>query len=136
MTLCVASSSCSSLNALTALRALRVLRILRLMRYLESLRKVMGVLMAAMSSFAAIGLLTLLFWVLFSIIGLHVFGTLKLDDDPYHDGFPNYHSFINSMVATFDILTFEDVEEDMMVLTRASGMGSALFFVAWMILGR
>jgi len=120
-----------SLKALTALRALRVLRILRLLRYLESLRRVMTVLVAATGSFAAIGALIILFWLVFSIIGLHVFGGAQTDDP-----FPNYDTFVDSLVSTFNILNLEDFEVNMFAEVRASNFGSALFFVAWAVLGK
>lgn len=116
---------------MTALRALRVLRILRLLRYIDSLRKVLAVLMEALASFAAVGLMIMLFWVLFSIIGLHVYGGLHLNGY-----FPNYDTFINAMMATFNILNMENLEMDQMRMIEASNWGSALFFVGWVIIGK
>jgi hypothetical protein len=42
-----------------------------------------------------------LFWLVFTILGLHIFGGVDL---PPPDQFPNFNSFMNSLVSTFNIL--------------------------------
>jgi hypothetical protein len=74
-------------------------------RYLKSLRKIGEVLVASASSFAAIAALLLLFWVVFSIVGLHVFGGTPLDSD-----WPNFDTLVNSMVTIFNALNLENMQ--------------------------
>lgn len=74
-------------------------------RYLKSLRKIGEVLVASATSFAAIAALLLLFWVVFSIVGLHVFGGTPLDSD-----WPNFDTLINSMVTIFNTLNLENLQ--------------------------
>lgn len=69
-------------------------------RYLSALRKIGMMLLKAANSFAAIALLIVLFWVIFAIMGLHVFGGTSLAvPQPY----PNFDTFLNSLVSTFNV---------------------------------
>lgn len=56
------------------------------------------VLMSCMSSFASIVVLLVLFWLVFSIMGLHVFGGLKLDEP-----WPNQDDLINALIMNFNV---------------------------------
>jgi hypothetical protein len=56
------------------------------------------VLMSSMASFASIVVLLVLFWMVFSIVGLHVFGGLELDIP-----WPNMDSLINSLIINFHV---------------------------------
>lgn len=56
------------------------------------------VLISSMGSFASIVILLVLFWLVFSIIGLHVFGGLQLDEP-----FPNSDDLINSLIVNFNV---------------------------------
>ena len=84
---------------MAALRAFRALRLLKAFRYLGPLRKIASMLLTAFNSFAAIAVLIGLFWIVFAIVGMHVFGGLALDRDAY----PNFDTFLNSLVATFNV---------------------------------
>lgn len=84
---------------MAALRAFRVLRLLKMFRYLGPLRKIAAMLLTAFASFAAIAVLIGLFWVVFAIVGMHVFGGIPLD----RDGYPNFDTFLNSLVTTFNV---------------------------------
>jgi hypothetical protein len=70
-------------------------------RYLDSLRKLGETLFKSMSSFVSISVLTLLFTVVFSIMGLHVYGEYSPDI-----GYPNFQTFLNSCVLIFQVQTF------------------------------
>jgi hypothetical protein len=56
------------------------------------------VLMSCMGSFASIVVLLVLFWLVFSIMGLHVFGGLTLDEP-----WPNHDDMINSLILNFNV---------------------------------
>lgn len=51
-----------------------------------------------MASFASIVILLVLFWLVFSIVGLHVFGGLKIDVP-----WPNCDTLINSLIINFNV---------------------------------
>ena len=56
------------------------------------------VLEASMASFVAIGVLALLFMIVFAIVGLHVFGGALPSDT-----FPNFNTFFNSFLTMFQV---------------------------------
>lgn len=56
------------------------------------------VLISSMASFASIVVLLVLFWLVFSIVGLHVFGGLPIDVP-----FPNCDTLINSLILNFHV---------------------------------
>lgn len=51
-----------------------------------------------MGSFASIVVLLVLFWMVFSIMGLHVFGSLALDVP-----WPNCSTLVNALIMTFNV---------------------------------
>lgn len=51
-----------------------------------------------MGSFASIVVLLVLFWMVFSIMGLHVFGGLPLDTP-----WPNCDDLVNSLILNFNV---------------------------------
>lgn len=51
-----------------------------------------------MGSFVAVGVLALLFMIVFSIVGLHIFGGAV----PPHQ-FPNFNTFFNSLLTMFQV---------------------------------
>jgi hypothetical protein len=61
----------------------------------QSLRRIGEVLLTAANSFMAIAMLLVLFWTVFSIVGMHVFGTLVLQKYPW----PNFTTFLFRWVA-------------------------------------
>ncbi|KXZ54857.1 hypothetical protein GPECTOR_4g929 [Gonium pectorale] len=122
----------SKLDGMAALRAFRVLRLLKAFRYLGPLRRIASMLLTASSSFAAIAVLIALFWVVFSIVGMHVFGGLELMRGAY----PNFDTFLNSLVTTFNVLTLENYQANMYDTIRASNHGAAAFYVAWIVVGK
>uniref|UniRef100_A0A061RPV3 Voltage-dependent calcium channel L type alpha-1D n=1 Tax=Tetraselmis sp. GSL018 TaxID=582737 RepID=A0A061RPV3_9CHLO len=123
-------SALQSLKTLRVLKAFRVFRIFKMFRYLESLRKIGEVLFKSMSSFVSIGLLTLLFNIVFAIMGLHVFGQYEPDIV-----YPNFRTFVDSCVLVFQVLTLEDWEVLAYSYARDAGYGAVAFFVAWVIVG-
>lgn len=56
------------------------------------------VLVSSMASFASIVVILVLFWLVFSIVGLHVFGGL-VTDEPW----PNFNTLINSLIISFHV---------------------------------
>lgn len=56
------------------------------------------VLISSMASFASIVVLLVLFWLVFSIVGMHVFGGLVIDVP-----WPNFNSLINSLIVCFHV---------------------------------
>lgn len=67
-------------------------------RYLDGLRALGEVLLESMESFGAVSILCLLFLIVFTILGLHLFGEVELDI-----GFPNFNSFFNAFITVFQV---------------------------------
>jgi len=122
----------SGVAALRILRALRVLRLFKLFKYLESLQRIAAVLMASFGSFISIMVLLVLFWLVFTIMGMHVFGGEVLSPYPW----PNYDTFLQSLVSTFNILNLENYQNQMGGVVRATNWGASLFFVTWIFIGK
>lgn len=72
-----------------------------------------------------------LFWLVFTIMGLHVFGAVEIEDSAY----PNFTTFMNSLVSTFNILNLENWDQQMYPLIRATNWGTAAYYVLWIIIG-
>lgn len=89
-------SALRSLKTFRVLKSLRVLRVVRAFRYLRALSVITEVLANSITSFSAIGMLIAIFLVVFAIIGLQTYGTYELDI-----GYPNFHTFFNSLVIVF-----------------------------------
>lgn len=87
------------MRSMRVLKSFRVLRIVKMFRYMDSLQQIAKVLITSINSFAAIVVLLGLFWLVFSIVGLHVFGGLDLAPP----GWPNCDSLINSAILNFHV---------------------------------
>lgn len=128
-------ASLQGTSALRTLRALRVLRLFKMFKYISSLRRIGEVLMTSFTSFASIMVLLCIFWLLFAIIGLHVFGGLPLEDANYI-GYPNFDTFLNSLVSTFNILNMENYQNQWGAVARVNGWGIGAFYVVWILIGK
>ncbi|WIA28050.1 hypothetical protein OEZ86_010635 [Tetradesmus obliquus] len=120
-----------SVRSLRVLRSFRVLRVMKMFKYLDSLKMIAAVLMSCMSSFASIVVLLVLFWLVFSIMGLHVFGGLKLDEP-----WPNHDDLINALIMNFNTLNLENFQTQMYSAIRATNYASSAFWLAWVIMGK
>jgi hypothetical protein len=67
-----------------------------------------------------------LFWLVFSTLGMHVFGGLALDEA---NAYPNYDSFLNSLVSSFNVLNLENWNQQMYAVTRASNAGAIAYYL-------
>ena len=121
-----------SLRSLRVLRVFRVLRVVKVFRYMESLQQIARVLIGSLDSFAAIVALLALFWLVFAIVGLHVFGGLPLAPPAW----PNCDTLVNCLVLNFHTLNLENNEITMAAVVRASSYGAAAYFLSWIVLGK
>jgi hypothetical protein len=112
-------------------------------RYIASLRVIGEIILSSLSSFMSIAALLFLFLLVFSIVGLHVFGGLRDPasfvygvDDPQLGGRANFDSFYHSTLLVFQVLTLEDWEYVMFRTVEYAGWGSSIYFVAWVVVGK
>lgn len=77
---------------------MRVARLLKLFKHSQGLQAIGVVLLASAPSFSAISILVLLFWVVFGIVGMNVFGGIGMDQ-----AYPNFDTFISSILISFQV---------------------------------
>lgn len=72
----------------TMVRILRVLRVLRIVKRAKKLQIIFETIVAALPAMGSLGLLLILLQFLFAIIGMQLFGYIKLQDElNYHANF-------------------------------------------------
>ncbi|KAM8830836.1 dihydropyridine-sensitive L-type skeletal muscle calcium channel subunit alpha-1-like [Synchiropus picturatus] len=91
----------------SVLRCIRLLRILKVTKYWTSLSNLVASLLNSVRSIASLLLLLFLFIVIFSLLGMQVFGGKFNfpDDRPRRSNFDN---FPQALISVFQILTGED----------------------------
>nr|AZP54645.1 voltage-dependent calcium channel type D subunit alpha-1 [Tetranychus cinnabarinus]QNJ46268.1 voltage-dependent calcium channel type l subunit alpha-1 [Tetranychus cinnabarinus] len=91
----------------SVLRCVRLLRIFKVTKYWTSLRNLVASLINSMRAIASLLLLLFLFIVIFSLLGMQVFGgKSNLPNGPKARA--NFDSFWQAMLTVFQILTGED----------------------------
>ncbi|XP_040894614.1 voltage-dependent T-type calcium channel subunit alpha-1H-like [Toxotes jaculatrix] len=124
---------------LSVLRAFRLLRFLRLVHFLPYLKRQLEVLQRTMQEAAPLCRLLLFLTLIFSVIGMCLFGgkfNCHTQDESSINERKNFDSLLWSMVTVFQILTEEDWN---LVLYNAMAVTSpwaALYFVAIIVLGK
>ena len=133
-------------NSVTMLRLLRLLRVLKLVKRLPQLAVIINALLNGMVSIAYVGLVLVLFFYVFAILGMLLFS----ENDPWHFG--SLHMAIMSLfqAATLDDWTlllyvqqygcekFPGVYEDypqQCVKPTEFGIGAVFYFVFFILLG-
>ncbi|OMJ72778.1 hypothetical protein SteCoe_28696 [Stentor coeruleus] len=127
-------STLSAFRAVRIFRVFRVIRVARLFRYLQSMALIMKVITASLSKFIYLALLLLLFTVVYSLLGMQVFG----GNFNFKDGLPrsNYDTFHNSFISTFQVLSIENWQGILFNAMRSdAGIGGAFMLISWIILG-
>ena len=96
----------SAFRTIRMLRTFRVFRVARLLRALKSMQTIMAVIARSYKSFIYITVLMFLFVIIFSLLGMSLFGGLF----NFVDGKPrgNYDSFSIAFVTVFQVLTMEN----------------------------
>ncbi|MEW5300382.1 MAG: hypothetical protein WDW36_003317 [Sanguina aurantia] len=118
-------------HALRVVRSMRVARLLKLFKHSQGLQDIGVVLLASAPSFSAISILVLLFWVVFGIVGMNVFGGIGMDQ-----AYPNFDTFISSILISFQVLTLENYQQTMYSVIRATNYASCMWFVTWILFGK
>mmetsp|Transcript_6417 Transcript_6417/g.22602 ORF Transcript_6417/g.22602 Transcript_6417/m.22602 type:complete len:1664 (+) Transcript_6417:339-5330(+) len=96
----------SSASYLSMLRIFRVARIFRLIPKAKGLRTLFETLMFSMPALVNVGSVLLLFFFIFAIMGMNLFGRIK-DDDNFITRHANFGDFPNSFMLLFRMATGE-----------------------------
>jgi hypothetical protein len=67
-----------------------------------------------------------LFWLVFSTMGMHLFGGLQLE---VGRTYPNYDTFLNSLISSFNVLNLENWNQQMYAIARASNGGAIAYYL-------
>lgn len=132
----------------SVLRCVRLLRVFKVTRYWASLRNLVVSLLNSMRSIASLLLLLGLFIIIFSLLGMQLFGGKfnYVGEDMFNESDDekprsNFDDFINSMFTVFQILTGEDWNEVMYTGIKSYGGVNSLgilvsiFFIILFICG-
>ena len=129
----LADSGFNGLNAIRIFRAFRVLRVARLLRWMPYMQKIMLKIAESASKFMYLGMLLLLFLIIYALFGMQLFGgkfaTMANADRA------NYDNFNFAFLATFQILTTENWHNVLHNGMRAVGAQAAIYFVSCIFLG-
>uniref|UniRef100_A0A8D0CPG0 Voltage-dependent L-type calcium channel subunit alpha n=1 Tax=Sander lucioperca TaxID=283035 RepID=A0A8D0CPG0_SANLU len=91
----------------SVLRCIRLLRILKVTKYWTSLSNLVASLLNSVRSIASLLLLLFLFIVIFSLLGMQVFGG-KFNFTDHRPRRSNFDNFPQALICVFQILTGED----------------------------
>uniref|UniRef100_A0A8D3E996 Voltage-dependent L-type calcium channel subunit alpha n=1 Tax=Scophthalmus maximus TaxID=52904 RepID=A0A8D3E996_SCOMX len=91
----------------SVLRCIRLLRILKVTKYWTSLSNLVASLLNSIRSIASLLLLLFLFIVIFSLLGMQVFGG-KFNFTDHRPRRSNFDNFPQALISVFQILTGED----------------------------
>eukprot|EP00795_Rhopilema_esculentum_P010180 gene10180-18850_t len=125
---------------LSVMRSLRLLRIFKVTKYWSSLRNLISSLMNGMKSILSLIFLLFLFIVISALLGMQLFGGRfeKLEEYPR----TNFDTFVDSLMAVFQIMTGEDWNAVMYNGVNAyggpkktEGLVMSLYFVLLVIFG-
>ena len=117
------SINISQLSFLRVFRIFRVLRLLKVLRKIKSIRKIISGITKAISSVAYILLILVIFILIFQLLGM----TLLSKDNGYKD-------FINSFYETFQLLTMENWNTNIIRLDKLSGL-TVIYLIIWIFFG-
>lgn len=128
------TSAISAFRAIRIFRIFRVLKVIRLFRYLKSLENLLKLIGNSIASFSYLFLLLLLFQLIFTLLGMQIYGgTFN-----FPEGLPrgNFDTFHWAFITTFQVLSTENWNDVLTSTLRSTlGVGSSLFLICWIIFG-
>jgi hypothetical protein len=104
--------------ATSVIRILRVARLFRLLRFLRELNRLFMCLLSSIPKLYNVMMILGLFLVLFSILGMSLFGTAKYPEDGTLDVHGNFQTFWRSFITLFRASTGEAWNEIMHDLAK------------------
>jgi hypothetical protein len=54
---------------------------------------------------------------------------------PPSSSYPNFDTFLNSLVSTFNILNLENYQNQQGAIVRATNWGAATYYLVWIFIG-
>lgn len=130
----LSGSGLSALRAFRVLRTFRVLRVARVFRYLLYLHQLMRIIEKSIMTLIYMGILIFLFLVVFSLLGMQLFG----GHFDFQDGRPraNFDDFDHAFLTSFQLLTMENWFQVLHSGMRTDlGYWAALYFMVFIFFG-
>lgn len=130
----LSSSTLSALRSIRVLRSFRAFRVARLFRSMRYMQTLISLISQSMENFIYMGLLLFLFLVVFSLLGMQLFGgRFDFDGEQPRSNYDNFHF---AFLSTFQLLTMENWFNLLYNGMRTSlGNGGSLYFVIWIFFG-
>lgn len=129
------SGTLSAFRSVRIFRTFRVLRVTRLLRSLQFMSVIIEAITSTIDSSFYVGLLLILFLVIYSMIGSQLFaGRLDNQGAGLRQNFDN---FSDAFVVAFQLLTVENWN-DVLTVTLLSDVGAVLtciYLISWIFLG-
>ena len=128
-----AGKAISAFRSIRIFRTFRVFRVTRLLRSLQFMKIIVGVIGRSLQNFLSIALLILIMLFIYALLGMQVLGG-KLN---VLVGRSNYDSFVNSMLASFQVMVTENWN-NILQSVYASGVNTwigSLYLMSWVVIG-
>lgn len=123
-------------SGLSVLRAFRLLRIFKIIKSWENLRILFSTVLQSLSAITNLGVLTMLYLFISSLLGKQFFGSSKLHSEDGKESRYDFSSTVNSFITIFIILTGEDWNAIMVqAIDQQQSMLPSSFFMINVILG-
>eukprot|EP00756_Hemistasia_phaeocysticola_P022354 Hpha_TRINITY_DN15829_c1_g11::TRINITY_DN15829_c1_g11_i1::g.191195::m.191195 len=132
---------------LNALRVFRVLRAFRLLKRIPTLQRVLATVLGSVKDVSWLSVLILIYLFLYSVLGMHLFGTRFEHSDPadWDPSLPepyrrlemrfSFATFVESCFSVFVIMTGEKWGEMMFATMERHSVFSFIYFVTAFLLG-
>lgn len=129
------SGTLSAFRSVRIFRTFRVLRVTRLLRSLQFMSVIIEAITSTLDSSIYVGLLLILFLVIYSMIGMQLFSG-RIDNNYSHIR-QNFNTFTDAFIVSFQLLTVENWNDVLTVtlLTDAGAVLTSIFLISWIFLG-
>lgn len=126
------SGTFNAFRVIRIFRIFRILRVLKIFRYLKSMVELLKIISESLSEFFYLFCLLLLFCVIFSLLGMQIFG----GNFNFTEGTPNgnFDDFNWAFITIFQLLTEENWNNTLVSAMRYQPF-SVIFLVIWLIIG-
>eukprot|EP00002_Diphylleia_rotans_P014058 TRINITY_DN2735_c0_g2_i2.p1 TRINITY_DN2735_c0_g2~~TRINITY_DN2735_c0_g2_i2.p1 ORF type:complete len:1772 (-),score=312.10 TRINITY_DN2735_c0_g2_i2:100-5415(-) len=119
------------LTVFRLLRLFRVVRVLKIFKAFDSLRILVATVMKSLAAVVNLVWVILIFLILFSLVGMQLFGGKVTDDDQR----AHFNDFITSMITVFQVLTVEGWTDVMYTYMKATTPAASLYFICLVLFG-
>ena len=111
---------------LSFLRLFRATRLIKLLRQGETIRILIWTFVQSLKALPYVCLLIIMLFFIYAIIGMQLFGNIKLDPDTQLNHHNNFRNFISSLMLLFRAATGEAWQEIMLACIEAECDDAAL----------